>query len=53
MKNDVFNREFDKLVEGRLKKLSKLSGINLKEELDSRENISLISGPNDKEGFGE
>ncbi|MEM0159721.1 MAG: hypothetical protein QW393_03080 [Candidatus Micrarchaeaceae archaeon] len=53
MKNDVFNREFDKLAEGRLKKLSKLSRINLKEELDSRENLPLISGPNDKEGFGE
>ncbi|MEM0134592.1 MAG: hypothetical protein QXU18_05105, partial [Thermoplasmatales archaeon] len=50
MKNNVFNWEFDKLVEGRLKKLSR---VNLKEELDPRENISVISGMNGKEVFGE
>jgi hypothetical protein len=50
MKNDVFNREFDKLVEGRMKKLS---GLNLKEELDSRENVSIISDLNREEVFGE
>ncbi len=50
MKNDVFNSEFDKLVEGRMKKLS---GLNLKEELDSRENVSIISGQDGDEVFGE
>ena len=50
MKNDVFNRKFDKLVEGRMKKLS---GINLKEELDSRENVSVMFGPDGEEVFGE
>ena len=50
MKNDVFNREFDRLVEGRMKKLS---GINLKEEVDSRENVSVISSPDGEEVFGE
>ena len=50
MKNDVFNREFDKLLKGRMKKLS---GINLKEELDSRENVSVMSDLNGKEVFGE
>ncbi|MEM0135926.1 MAG: hypothetical protein QXU18_12010 [Thermoplasmatales archaeon] len=50
MKDDVSNWEFDKLVEGRPKKLSR---INLKEELDSRGNISVISGMNGKEVSGE
>ena len=50
MRNDVFGREFDKLVEGRMKKLS---GINLKEELDSRENVSVMSDLNGEEVFGE
>ena len=50
MKNDVFNREFDRLVEGRMKKLS---GINLKEELDSRENVSAMSDIEGDEVFGE
>ena len=50
MKNDVFNREFDRLVEGRMKKLS---GINLKEELDSRENVSAMSDLDGDEVFGE
>ena len=50
MENDVFNREFDRLVEGRMKKLS---GINLKEELDSRENVSTISDLDGDEVFGE
>ncbi|MEM4056870.1 MAG: hypothetical protein QW578_07530 [Thermoplasmatales archaeon] len=35
---------------GRLKKLSR---INLNEELEFRENISIISGPHGKEVFGE
>ena len=50
MRNDVFGREFYKLVEGRMKKLS---GINLKEELDSRENVSAMSGPDGEEVFRE
>ena len=50
MKNDVFNREFDRLVEGRMKKLS---GINLKEELDSMENVSAMSDLDGDEVFGE
>ena len=50
MKNDVFSREFDKLVEGRMKKLS---GIDLREELDSRENVSVMSSQDGDEVFGE
>ena len=50
MKNDVFNREFDRLVEWRMKKLS---GLNLKKELDSRENVSVMSGQDGDEVFGE
>ena len=50
MKNDVFNRKFDKLVEGRMKKLS---GINLKEELDFRENVSVMSDLDGEEVFRE
>ena len=50
MKNNVFNREFDRLVEGRMKKLS---GINLKEEVDSRENVSIMSGQDGDEVFEE
>ena len=50
MKNDVFNGEFDRLVEGRIKKLSEL---NLKEELDFRENVSIMSDLNGEEVFGE
>ena len=50
MKNDVSNMKFDRLVEGRMKKLS---GINLKEELDLRENISVMSGPDGEEVLGE
>ena len=50
MRNDVFGREFDRLVEGRMKKLS---GLNLKEELDSRENVSVMSDLNGEEVFGE
>jgi len=50
MKNDVFNGEFDRLVEGRIKKLSEL---NLKEELDFRENVSVTSGQDGDEVFGE
>ena len=50
MRNDVFNREFNKLVEGRMKKLS---GLNLKEEVDSRENVSVMSDLDREEVFGE
>ena len=50
MKNDLFNREFDKLVEGRMKKLN---GINLKEEIDFMDNISAISDRDGDEVFGE
>lgn len=41
MKNDLSSSKLDKLVEGRLKKLS---GLRLKEELDFMENVSLMSG---------
>ena len=50
MKNDLFDREFNKQVEG---KLRKLSGLNLKEELDFRENISVISDQDGQDVFGE
>ncbi len=50
MRNDVFNREFDRLVEGRMKRLS---GLNLKEELDFRENVSVMSGQDGDEVFEE
>ena len=50
MKNDVFNREFDRLVEGRMKKLS---GLDLKEKLDFKENVSVMSDLNGEEVFGE
>ena len=50
MKNNDLDREFDKLVEGRMKKLS---GINLKEEIDFMDNISAISGRGGDEVFGE
>ncbi len=50
MKNEVFDREFDKLVEGRMKKLN---GINLKEEIDFMDNISAISDRDGDEVFGE
>jgi hypothetical protein len=50
VKNNGFNREFDKLVEGRMKKLNR---INLKEELDSMDNISAISDRDGDEVFGE
>ena len=50
MKNDVFNSEFDRLVEGRMKKLS---GIDLREELDFRENVSATSGQDGEEVFRE
>ena len=50
MKNEVFNREFDKLAEGRMKKLN---GINLKEELQFMENISELTNADGHEVFGE
>ena len=50
MKNEALDRELDKLVEGRMKILSH---INLKEELDFRENISVITSQDGDEVFGE
>ena len=50
MKNNELDREFDKLVEGRMKKLNR---INLKEELDFRENISVVQDRDGDEVFGE
>ena len=50
MKNNELGREFDKLVKGRMKKLNE---INLKEELDFRKNISVITGQDGDEVFGE
>jgi len=50
MKNNELDREFDKLAEGRMKKLS---GINLKEEIDFMDNISTISERDGDEVFGE
>ena len=50
MKNNEMERELDKLVEGRMKILSH---INLKEELDFMENISVITGQDGDEVFGE
>ena len=50
MKNSELDREFDKLVEGRMKKLN---GINLKEEIDFMDNISAISDSDGDEVFGE
>ena len=50
MKNNELDREFDKLVEGRMKKLSY---INLKEELQFRENITELTNVDGHEVFGE
>ncbi len=50
MNNNELDREFDKLVEGRMKKLN---GINLKEEIDFTDNISTISDRDGDEVFGE
>jgi hypothetical protein len=50
MKNNVFSRELDRLVERRMKKLS---GINLREELEFRENISALTRPEGREVFEE
>ena len=50
MKNSELDRKFDKLVEGRMKKLN---GINLKEEIDFLDNISAISDMDGDEVFGE
>ena len=46
MKNNELDREFDKLVNGRMKKLSR---INLKEELEFRENVSIMDN-HDRDG---
>ena len=50
MKNNELDREFDKLVEGRMKKLNR---INLKEEIDFMDYISAISDGDGHEVFGE
>ena len=50
MKNNGLDREFDKLVNGKMKKLSR---INLKEELGFRENVSTIYNRDGDEVFGE
>ena len=50
MKNNELDREFDKLVEGRMKKLNR---INLKEEIDFMDNISAIYDRDGDEVFGE
>ena len=50
MKNNELDREFDKLVEGRMKKLN---GINLKEEIDFMDNISVVQDRDGDEVFGE
>ena len=50
MKNNEIDREFERLIEGRLKRLN---GINLKEELDCRENISELSNYDGREVFSE
>ncbi len=50
MKNEAADREFDKLVEGRMKRLDR---INLKEELDLMDNVSELSSPDGREVFGE
>ena len=50
MKNNELDREFDKLVNGKMKKLSR---INLKEELEFRETVSRMHNQ-DRDGvFGE
>jgi hypothetical protein len=50
MKNNELDSEFDKLVEGRMKKLNR---INLKDELNFIENVSAISDRDGDEVFGE
>ena len=50
MNNNELDREFDKLVNGKMKKLSH---VNLKEELDFRENVSTIHNRDGDEVFGE
>ena len=50
LKNNELDREFYKLVEGRMKKLN---GINLKEEIDFMDNIFAISDRDGDEVFGE
>ncbi len=50
MNNNDLDREFDKLAEGRMKKLS---GINLTEEIDFMDNISTISDRDGDEVLGE
>lgn len=50
MKNEAFNRELDKLLTGTTKKLNH---VNLKEELEFRENISELTNVDGREVFGE
>ncbi len=50
MENDVFDREFEKLLEGRMKRLDRM---NLKEELDVMESVSGMMDRDGDEVFGE
>jgi hypothetical protein len=50
MENDVFDREFDKLLEGRMNRLDRM---NLKEELDVMESVSGMMDRDGDEVFGE
>ena len=50
MKNNELDREFDKLVEGRMKKLNR---INSKKETAFRDNISIVQDRDGDEVFGE
>jgi hypothetical protein len=50
MKNSELNREFDKLLEGRMKRLDRM---NLKEELDVMESVSGMMDRDGDEVFGE
>ena len=50
MKNNELDREFDKLVEGRMKKLNR---INLVEEIRARENVSILVDRDESELFWE
>jgi hypothetical protein len=50
MENDVFDRGFDKLLEGRMKRLDRM---NLKEELDVMESVSGMMDRDGDEVFGE
>jgi hypothetical protein len=50
MKNDVFSRGLEKLIEGKMKRLDR---IDLVLELEFRENISKLTNVEGREAFGE